>query len=431
MKITIAITALILAAATGISWKIDGKLAAARAEERNLSAEAAGFGISVGDGHPIRRAKRERVDREMEAKRLAVEFYAEATKWESVRSMDSAAQANFRDLCKRFEALEPSQMKSIITDLLASKDLPGRIRAESAVALLGILARKDPHGALALCTEYYGAIKIVPHAQSVISGCLGAWAKEDPAAAVDWMKKNPGDFPGEAIKSSQRIVIQSVAEKDPRLAFRLTAEFDKNPIDSVTILHSIVTAAGNNEARNVTLAALREYLVAHKDDPTVSQHAGRSFGYFSWGFKPDGFEAARQWVASANLSPQELESFCAGLSISSEVDEPARWIEWMGATFPPGKGDDQIVNLISRWTRDDYEAAGKWLASAAEGPVKNAAIRGYAQSIFPQEPETAIQWALTLPPGKDRDSTLRGIHRNWPESDPAAKEAFAKEHGLK
>ena len=421
MKITIAITALILAAATGFSWKIDGRLAAARAEERKLSAEAAGFGISIGDGHLIRSVKRERVDREVEAKRFAVEFYAEATKWESVRSMDSAAQASYRDLCKRFEALEPSQMKSIITDLLASKDLPGRIRAESAVALLGILARKDPHGALALITEYYGAIRIVPHAQSIISDCLGAWAKDDPAATVEWMKKNPGVFPEEAIKSSQRIVIHSVAEKDPRLAFRLAAEFDTNP---ATVLHSIVTAAGNNEARNVTLAALREYLGAQKDDPTVSQQADRSFGYFSWDFKPDGFEAARQWVASANLSPQELESFCAGLSISSEVDEPARWIEWMGATFPPGKGDDQIVNLISRWTRDDYEAAGKWLGSAAEGPVKNAAIRGYAQAIFPQEPETAIQWLMTLPPGKDRDSTLKNIHRNWPENDPAAKEAF-------
>ena len=38
---------------------------------------------------------------------------------------------------------------------------------------------------------------------------------------------------------------------------------------------------------------------------------------------------------------------------------------------------------------------------------------------------------MTLPPSKDRDATLKRIHDNWPKGDAAAKEAFAKEHGIK
>lgn len=430
MKISIAISALILAAAAGLGWKIDAQLAAARADERKLAAEAAGFGISIGDEPWISGTRRERVNREEVARRLAAEFNTEANKWESVRSLDPSDQQRGREIRQRLEALEPSQLRTIIADMLASKDHPERIRTERAVGLLGILAKKDPKGALALFVEFYAIIRIAPRAGSVISDSLESWAKDDPLAAVEWMKKNPGQLPEEMINLSRTSMLHSVAEKDPRLAFTLIAEFDKNPMDPVTVLHAIVTAAGNNETRIITLAALREYLDARKDDPTISEQADRSFEYFSWGFKPDGFEAARQWVASANLGPKEFAGFCAGLSISSEVDEPARWIEWMGATFPPGEGDDSIMKLTSRWTRDDYEAAGEWLVSAPEGPAKTAAIRGYAQTIFKHDPETAMQWIMTLPPSQERDDTLKNILLNWPKDDPIGAAAFANEHGI-
>jgi hypothetical protein len=241
------------------------------------------------------------------------------------------------------------------------------------------------------------------------------------------MNENPGKLPGEVIASAWTRVIGAVAEKDPRMAFRLGDELDRPPI---TFLHTIVTAATTNETRSVTLDALRGYLRAHKGDPAVSEHAARSFGYFSWGFKPDGFAAALEWLASENLTPEELENFCAGLSISSEVANPAEWIEWMGAELSPEKGGEQIVNLVSRWTRDDYLAAGKWLAAAPSGSAKTAAIRGYVQTIYQQDPHTAMQWIMSLPPGNDRDSSLKQIYQNWPKQDPAAREAFARQHGI-
>lgn len=69
--------------------------------------------------------------------------------------------------------------------------------------------------------------------------------------------------------------------------------------------------------------------------------------------------------------------------------------------------------------------------ATAEGPAKNAAIRGCALTIFKHDPETAMQWIMTLPPGQDRDDTLKTIHMNWSKIDPAGKEAFAREHGIK
>ena len=132
----------------------------------------------------------------------------------------------------------------------------------------------------------------------------------------------------------------------------------------------------------------------------------------------------------ANLSLKELDGFCGRLS-NGVVEEPGKWMEWMGARFPPGKGDDYIKNMIGSWTQQDYEAAGKWLAAAPDGPVKNAAIRGYAQEIFPHDRETAMRWIMTLPPDERREQTLRFILVNELRDDPEAAAAFKEEHGIK
>lgn len=430
MKYPIAISALILATAAGLCWKIDDRLTEARGEGAKLAAEASRAGISVADGPSIRGARRERVDREEVARQLAIEFDAESRKWESTGFLDSADQERSRILRQRLEALEPPLLKVIITGLLASEDLPERIRAERAVGLLKILAKKDPQAALTLFANHCAMIRTSPRAVSVISESLEIWAKDDPVAAVEWMRKNPHDIPEEMITASRDRVLHSAAEKDARLAFTLAAGFETDASDTVTALHAIVSAATTDEARNLTVVGLRDYLTAHKDDPGSGERVSQSFGHLSWGFKPDGFDAASQWIAKAGLNPKELEGFCAGLSISSELDDPARWIEWMGEVFPQGAGADPIVNLVSRWTRDDYEAAGKWLGAAAASPAKNAAIRGYAQTISKHDPETAMRWIMTLPPGEYQDSTLKQVLGNWPKDDPQGAEAFKAKHGI-
>jgi hypothetical protein len=86
--------------------------------------------------------------------------------------------------------------------------------------------------------------------------------------------------------------------------------------------------------------------------------------------------------------------------------------------------------LIQRWTTEDYQAAGKWLATTPESPAKNTAVSSYAQTIANYEPQTAAQWALTLPPGENRDNTLKRIYSYWPKDDPGGAAAFAKKHSI-
>ena len=81
-------------------------------------------------------------------------------------------------------------------------------------------------------------------------------------------------------------------------------------------------------------------------------------------------------------------------------------------------------------THQDYLAAGKWLTAAPAGEAKNAAVSTYAETVAEYEPQTAVQWALTLPIGEARKSTLQSIYQNWPKKDAAAAATFAQQYGV-
>jgi hypothetical protein len=94
---------------------------------------------------------------------------------------------------------------------------------------------------------------------------------------------------------------------------------------------------------------------------------------------------------------------------------------------------DRAYNLSAGWTEKDYQAAGKWLASAPDSPGKSAAVGAFAAKVHPFEPEIAMQWLETLPQGPDRNKALEVIYRGMQENKNYEKEAvdaFAREHGF-
>jgi len=138
------------------------------------------------------------------------------------------------------------------------------------------------------------------------------------------------------------------------------------------------------------------------------------------------------------LSPSEIASFAQALSgtlgyMQLDVSR-GRWIEWAGANVPSDKRNLLVHNLMYDWTIDDFQAVGEWLNTVVDGPIKHSAIRTYAATLAPYQPEAAAEWAVTLPPNAGRQSILKQIHSKWPQTDPAAKAAaaaFAIKHGIK
>ena len=438
MKISLTVAVLILAVGVSLGWRDHRHIVTARATHGQLAAEAATLGLASDPAQPARPGRsteRNRDQRGQDIKRVAAEFIAFAREMEGYQANggqpDPAVQKRMMELMDRMLSLDAAQLKVFIAEVKSNNDLKDQTRQNLLGFAIMTFANDHPQAALALFAESADLFKDSGAGGRVLSAALNRWAKDDPLAALAWVREHTDQYP-DLINTAKRGLLIGAAAQDPKLAFKLMGELSSK--DSNSDVVSIVGAAKTPQQRSATLGALRDYLASIPDDDARKATADTGMRTLLQGVARDGFEAATQWLASAKLTPEELASFAASVSYSVKSGETGQWIEWLGANLPTEKGQQNIQNIVSNWTRTDYQAVGKWLAATPAGPDKDISVSSYAETLARYEPAAAAQWALTLPAGAARESTLRNIYRVWPRKDPAdaaAAEAFAIQHGIK
>lgn len=146
------------------------------------------------------------------------------------------------------------------------------------------------------------------------------------------------------------------------------------------------------------------------------------------------FKSVSRWIDDAQLSPAELGFLSNPDALHHfKRTETGQWIEWLEGRIPPDIARERTQRLFSEWTQRDPLAAGQWLTDASDTAAKRTATRAYAETVFPHDRDAAIQWALTLPEGGDRDATLKALYEAWPkdsDANRAAADEFARRHGI-
>ena len=442
MKPSFAIAALILAVGAGLGWLDSQQLAAIRLTREQLVAEAAARGIVVDPANPnafSRTARHERENRQAGAKLVAAEFIAFGREREAFEkaagghrdeAMQKQMARRMTALRERMMSLDPAELTSLIAEVRASPDLSDETRKRLVAVSVLALANNHPQAVLALFTGGSGFAKDDASGGYVISSSLARWAKDDPLAALAWVRQNAAGFPELITDGAKRGLLAGAAIQDPALAFKLIGELGLKGSDPV--IQSIVGAARSPEEKLATLTALRFHLASLTGNEERDAATTSALSVLANGFVQDGFAAAERWLAAAQPTPSELAGVAAGLNYDpGKSAETGQWIEWLATALPPDKSAERIQFFVASWTYNDSLAAGQWLASTPDGPAKNVAVRSYAETISRFEPATAAQWALTLPPGQDRDATLKSIYQNWRRRDPAGAAAFAALHGFK
>ncbi|WAC20575.1 hypothetical protein OVA24_04180 [Luteolibacter sp. SL250] len=442
MKRTLAITAG-LALAIGLAgWRNQGRISTIQAERKALHAEAEKLGITTGAdtaGTEAAAEHRRRPDREAAAKATAAEVIAFAKEMEAMQKQGGNPNADMEGfqerilgLMDRMTSLDSAQLKALIAEFRNAPGLSDEIRQGLIGFSVMTLSKEHPRTALELFTESSDLFPDNRMSKHMVSGALGEWAKKDPDAALEWMRTNKEKHSDLITGQAKQHLISGIAQTDPQRAFQLLAELsDGSSPETYSPMHAIMQAARTPAQRTATLEAFREYAAGlpagdgrtHATQQALSQLASQMAG--------EGFESSTAWVASAKLSPEEMEAFSDGITYNSKPEDKAKWIGWVSETLPPEKSASQVKQIVNQWTRDDYKAAGEWLVAEPDGPSKNTAIQAYAETVAPYEPDTAAQWALTLPAGKERDATLKRIHREMKGKDEAAAAAFAQKHGIK
>lgn len=356
---------------------------------------------------------------------LAVEM--EAAKMGS-GGIDPELQQRTISAVGRVMALKPEELKRVIAETLLHSGLSGNLRQEVLQSFLIQLGVTNPQDALSVWTTEKEKFPAAQPTRSMVSKILKSWSGQDPQAAMEWARGQMGDYP-DVINEEVRLgIVNATAANDPVMALKFTDELAIS--DRLKAVEGIASAAKSAGARTTALNALREYAEGLESSeeggkimaaalPKLVEQAGR-----------EGFAACSAWLESADLTEPELARCVSSVPSGNDA---GKWLEWIGGHLASAESDAAVRNRMERWTAGDHRAAGNWLNTAPDGPVRQAAISAFAETVAQYEPESAEKWALTLPEGPERTVTLQKILTKWPTPDAAGKEsaaAFARRYGL-
>jgi hypothetical protein len=427
--IPVSIAILVVAGLTG-RW-IDGRLADAHASRQKLAAEATTLGLSPDGNRPSRTERPDRRQLDSEARKLAA-AWLELPRARQRIVIPSREEPDETE--KRIASMDVQQRRVFLAEVLAAMGSDSSIDKDRVVRSLADFARQDPRAALELFERHHDLLKRESVAGDVVPAAIDIWSKDDPAGAAAWIKEHSPLLPEARSTQTLSRLFYATTAKDPRQAFHLITTLELDEDASRDAIHSIVTGVTTDEARNTALAALRECKEGKLGGDGARKVADQMTGYLAWSFREQGFQATANWLAGADLNPREMELFFGNFQNSNlGIGDESRWIDWLNRNAPSNVADVEISRLMRQWTERDYELAGQWLRTTGEGPGKNAAILAYVGAIAPYLPDSATEWAATLPPGSERDRAMKQIYDSLPKTNDEEKqaaEAFAKGQGI-
>ena len=248
MKISIAVSILILVIGAVIGRHDRQHLAALRITRENLIAKATKLGVS---SDPAQVTKRERPARAAVVK-ISITEVLEIAK--EIQRLNTPDGQNYQaigplnwSILDSLSAWNLTELKALLEEIRTNPDLSPQTRDILSSSCSTVLAYDHPQAALEISISSPELFTKGDH-MSLVCTALATWSKHDLTTAIEWLKKNPQPFSDFAISG----IISAIAEQDPQHAFRLIDQLglkDKNQT-----AWQIVNSAKTFEQKSATLA---------------------------------------------------------------------------------------------------------------------------------------------------------------------------------
>lgn len=113
----------------------------------------------------------------------------------SGRTEDESMQRRILDMVDGMLSLNSDELRILIAELRGRTDLDDEMRKGMIGFSIMMLSQEHPEKALEMFTESSDLLGD-NGSKHVLASALTGWAKDQPLAAVEWMKKNAGKYPG-------------------------------------------------------------------------------------------------------------------------------------------------------------------------------------------------------------------------------------------
>ena len=432
MKIFLITSLSVLVIGCFFAWMEHGRIRELRNEHRELTKAAADLGIHLDNGNLILSKKSSHasgghVIGQAEVAAFILDYNKLTDRIDEHERSGTQPEKNLRrqefEFIKRMANLQPELAEAILNELKETSDISVERAQQFAAKLLFLFGAKEPEMALSLSfdhRDFFGE----RFSKDLIANILDRFARNDPEGALSWLQETLQTTPAAISPRGQSEVLAGVGRKEPARAFALAEELFPDASGPVLpVLEDIVWAAVDGAGRTQLLDAIRSYgMRAGQEEPGVKSELISELGSSIVFAEISPSDA---WMETANLTDEEIDAFAKGVAKTASKNSRAAsaWGTWLGENLSPGPdGQQTIKRFVSKWADDDYQAAGEWILNTKDGPIKDAAVEGYARAIAQYEPDSAEEWARTLPDGAEREALLDDIQRHRIEGAADAPE---------
>ena len=288
--------------------------------------------------------------------------------------------------------------------------------------------------------------------RGMLAGIGGGWAQRDRPAALVWAR-------GLEVESERSLSLLAIANhlilSDPRSAAEIYREGAMESDPNATADHPdlglrLQDIATKLAARDPMAAVswLKEYfpeemkslgkMLAAKDMPQDAVAAvdrmaqvpdlmfenGRpSFWLSHWNGDPDNISAGLAKAAQIQDASVRSAVQAALLGMQART-EPEAAIRAMGShSLGENSASFVLKEALRSWAGTDLTAASAWLTEQPSGKVRDGAIQGFNEVAAVAEPDSALQWAMSISEPFHREQAVSQALQRWKSSDPKAAEA--------
>jgi hypothetical protein len=248
---------------------------------------------------------------------------------------------------------------------------------------------------------------------------LAAWAKEDPIAAADAVRAEPG-----ALSAHAETVLREIGKTDAALAWKLAAEcgHDHPETAQATYAGALQGILDAGEFRSA--AGLLDHL---DDAPGAAPYRDFLATVLAREWGRNDPQAAAAWALALPAASSDMrEQVLVGLGQSwSQIDPEAaaRFV----TQLPPGPLRQTVVTqTLLNWASGDAPKASAWLNSFEPHPDFDQPVHDIAviASYTKGDWDTALSWANSIFDEQLRVQGLAEVLSHWSGRDHAAAAAY-------
>jgi len=348
----------------------------------------------------------------------------------------------------------PDDLVASLRSALGEGDVIER-RARTA----SLLERLDPFDVPEVAALYERMTPLID--PSELAAFFAAWARFDPAGAIDHALSWRLPELKERREIGIRAAIQVWAQRDPSAA-RLAAEQIGAGTAAVRVpaRHALVMGWAHSPQGQEGLAGFIadlpplhtrvEVIEAVARELVRGGGAEAALGWAEPILRDEGYDPtfkravftvvadwAAQWdperTAAWTLEHSGADYAKEGVGILAKHwgrQDGAAAMAWLGEQ-PAGELLDQAAGkAFGQWSRADSQGARAWLAGEKPTPLRDPALEFKAQRIVDYEPKRALGWCERIQDTARQQSCLESTANSWYAKDAVAAETWLQQSSL-